>query len=272
MQRYDLIIIGAGISGMTAAMGAANSGVKKILIIEKESSVGGIINQCIHNGFGEKFLGEQVTGPEYIDYIQKKTKIKTKGNKNGRYKVKIVKEKINKIRYIGKDFFRILNEENGFDKNKILEGNFEHFEKYLAYFQVMLQFKFSNKKLLRIYEDFNYYANNQKDEILVNFNEIYLKNKYIINVDAMLENKTIINRVNLFDLIFKDLTTTISYYKVVDFKIYDKLKKEVIYNKKDFTFEMNQELSCMDIWKDEFAKEKYLEDLYGKDFFSLEVA
>lgn len=208
---------------------------------------------------------------EDFDYIKQGSKTKIKGNKNGRYKVKVVKEKINKIKYVGKDFFRILNEENGFDKNKILEGNFEHFEKYLAYFQVMLQFKFSNKKLLRIYEDFNYYANNQKNEILVNFNEIYLKNKYIINVDAMLENKTIINKVNLFDLIFKDLTTTISYYKVVDFKIYDKLKKEVIYNKKDFTFEMNQELSCMDIWKDEFAKEKYLEDLYGKDFFYMEA-
>jgi len=70
MPSYDLIVIGAGIAGMTAAMGAANSGVKKILIIEMESSVGGIINQCIHSGFGEKFLGEQVTGPEYIDYIQ----------------------------------------------------------------------------------------------------------------------------------------------------------------------------------------------------------
>ncbi|OOM75279.1 thioredoxin reductase [Clostridium puniceum] len=71
MPSYDLIVIGAGIAGMTAAMGAVNSGVKKILIIEKEYSVGGIINQCIHNGFGEKFLGEKVTGPEYIDYIQK---------------------------------------------------------------------------------------------------------------------------------------------------------------------------------------------------------
>ena len=71
MPTYDLIVIGAGIAGMTAAMGAANAGIKKILIIEKESAVGGIINQCIHNGFGEKFLGEPVTGPEYIDYIQK---------------------------------------------------------------------------------------------------------------------------------------------------------------------------------------------------------
>ena len=71
MQRYDLIIIGAGISGMTAAMGAVKAGIKKILIIERESNVGGIINQCIHNGFGEKFFGQEVTGPEYIDFIER---------------------------------------------------------------------------------------------------------------------------------------------------------------------------------------------------------
>ncbi len=71
MSNYDLIIIGAGISGMTAAMGAVKEGIKKILIIERESNLGGIINQCIHNGFGEKFLGEPVTGPEYIDFIER---------------------------------------------------------------------------------------------------------------------------------------------------------------------------------------------------------
>lgn len=71
MSSYDLIIIGAGISGMTVAIGAVKSGIKKVLIIEKEASVGGIINQCIHNGFGEKFLGELVTGPEYVDFIEK---------------------------------------------------------------------------------------------------------------------------------------------------------------------------------------------------------
>ena len=71
MTSYDLIIIGAGISGMTAAMGAVKAGIKKILIIEKESNVGGIINQCIHNGFGENFLGQEVTGPEYIDFIER---------------------------------------------------------------------------------------------------------------------------------------------------------------------------------------------------------
>jgi thioredoxin reductase len=70
MPNYDLIVIGAGISGMTAALAALKEGTKKILIIEKEASVGGIINQCIHNGFGEKLLGECVTGPEYINYIE----------------------------------------------------------------------------------------------------------------------------------------------------------------------------------------------------------
>ena len=64
MPSYDLIVIGAGIAGMTAALGAAKSGIEKILIIEKEASAGGIINQCIHNGFGKKFMGECVTGPE----------------------------------------------------------------------------------------------------------------------------------------------------------------------------------------------------------------
>lgn len=70
MPSYDLIIIGAGIAGMTAALGAARQGIGKILVIEKESSVGGIINQCIHNGFGKKLIGEYVTGPEYIQYIK----------------------------------------------------------------------------------------------------------------------------------------------------------------------------------------------------------
>ena len=71
MPSYDLIVVGAGISGMTAAIAAVKEGIKKILIIEKEAFVGGIINQCIHNGFGEKFLEEPVTGPEYVDFIEK---------------------------------------------------------------------------------------------------------------------------------------------------------------------------------------------------------
>lgn len=70
MLSYDLVIIGAGIAGMTAALGAVQSGIKSILIVDKESYVGGIINQCIHNGFGKKFLGKEVTGPEYVNFLQ----------------------------------------------------------------------------------------------------------------------------------------------------------------------------------------------------------
>lgn len=70
MPSYDLIVIGAGIAGMTAALGAAKSGIERILIIEKEAFVGGIINQCIHNGFGKKLMGKCVTGPEYIQFVK----------------------------------------------------------------------------------------------------------------------------------------------------------------------------------------------------------
>ena len=71
MLSYDLIVIGAGIAGMTAAIGAVKVGIKKVLIIESESNMGGIVNQCIHNGFGEKFLDKKVTGPEYIDFMER---------------------------------------------------------------------------------------------------------------------------------------------------------------------------------------------------------
>lgn len=74
MPEYDLIIIGAGIAGMTAAIGATREGIKKILVIEREASVGGIVNQFIHNGFGEEFLGYPVTGPEYVDFIEQRLK------------------------------------------------------------------------------------------------------------------------------------------------------------------------------------------------------
>lgn len=71
MNQYDLIVIGGGIAGMTAAMEAAKNGVKNILIIEREKTLGGILNQCIHIGFGKKLLKTSVSGTEYINYIQK---------------------------------------------------------------------------------------------------------------------------------------------------------------------------------------------------------
>ena len=69
MASYDLIIIGAGIAGMTAALSASKCGIEKILVIEKESCVGGIVNQLIHNNFGKTSLGKCITGPEYIQFI-----------------------------------------------------------------------------------------------------------------------------------------------------------------------------------------------------------
>lgn len=72
MNEYDLIIIGGGVSGMTAALSAVKENIDNILIIEKEEILGGTLNQCIHNGFGEKILDREVTGPEYINYLEER--------------------------------------------------------------------------------------------------------------------------------------------------------------------------------------------------------
>ncbi len=61
----DLIIIGGGPAGMSAAVTAYESGIRDILILEREESLGGILKQCIHNGFGLHKFGEELTGPEY---------------------------------------------------------------------------------------------------------------------------------------------------------------------------------------------------------------
>ena len=64
---YDLIIIGGGPAGLAAAIFAYDSGVKNLLIIEREDCLGGILNQCIHNGFGLQRFKESLTGPEYAN-------------------------------------------------------------------------------------------------------------------------------------------------------------------------------------------------------------
>lgn len=64
---YDIIIIGGGPAGLAAAVSAFDNGVKDILIIEREERVGGILNQCIHNGFGLTRFGESLSGPEYAE-------------------------------------------------------------------------------------------------------------------------------------------------------------------------------------------------------------
>ena len=65
MKEADIVIIGGGPAGMAAAVEAARSGVKDIMILERDQRLGGILQQCIHNGFGLLLFGEELTGPEY---------------------------------------------------------------------------------------------------------------------------------------------------------------------------------------------------------------
>ena len=72
MNAYDLIIVGGGPAGLGAAIEAKHSGIDNILIIDREERLGGILNQCIHNGFGLHTFNEELTGPEYADRFIKK--------------------------------------------------------------------------------------------------------------------------------------------------------------------------------------------------------
>lgn len=65
MKKYDIVIIGGGPAGLAAAAAAKKNGIDSILILERDKELGGILNQCIHNGFGLHTFKEELTGPEY---------------------------------------------------------------------------------------------------------------------------------------------------------------------------------------------------------------
>ncbi len=74
MLNYDLVIVGGGPAGLAAAASAKKNGIDSIIILERDHELGGILNQCIHNGFGLHTFKEELTGPEYagrfIDQVE----------------------------------------------------------------------------------------------------------------------------------------------------------------------------------------------------------
>ena len=95
MQKFDLIIIGGGPAGLAAAVAAKEQGINSILIFERENKLGGILNQCIHNGFGLHIFKEELTGPEYADRF-----VKMVEDKNIMYKTNTMVIDINKDKLI----------------------------------------------------------------------------------------------------------------------------------------------------------------------------
>jgi len=67
MENYKLVIVGGGPAGLAAAISAYDKGLRDLVILERENKLGGILNQCIHNGFGLHTFNEELTGPEYAN-------------------------------------------------------------------------------------------------------------------------------------------------------------------------------------------------------------
>ena len=65
MRKVELLVIGGGSAGMAAALSAYENGIKDILIVERENELGGILQQCIHNGFGLHTFKEELSGPQF---------------------------------------------------------------------------------------------------------------------------------------------------------------------------------------------------------------
>ena len=80
MSREQIVVIGAGPAGMAAALAAADAGAEDIVIIERDYEPGGILNQCVHDGFGNLIFGESLTGPEYahrfIEKLRRRSRIR----------------------------------------------------------------------------------------------------------------------------------------------------------------------------------------------------
>lgn len=93
VRTYDLVVVGGGAAGLAAALAAYEQGIKDILVLEKEPCLGGILEQCIHNGFGLHTFKEQLSGPEYAQRFIDKVMATDIQYKLSSYVVSITKEK-----------------------------------------------------------------------------------------------------------------------------------------------------------------------------------
>ena len=94
MINKDLLIIGGGSAGMAAAIKAYDEGIRDILILEKDGQLGGILNQCIHNGFGLTEFKEELSGPEYLSRFEKQVKERNIEFKLQTFVLDITKDKV----------------------------------------------------------------------------------------------------------------------------------------------------------------------------------